>query len=194
MSDNAWIRFFPSDWLGGTRGMSASETGVYITLICLLYEHDNALANDTGRLARQCGLPASKFKTIFDNLVDEEKLQLVDGVLSNEKVEEELSHSYQKRTLAQQKANSRWSKKPNKNNGKSMPRQCKGNANQNQNINNNFFDELKDIRGDVRISSTSDEASAWLEWIRTRKLPRPNPYNGFYYFKSEMPPEAKEAT
>ena len=38
MSKMPWIRFFPSDWLAGTRGMSAVETGVYITLIATMYE------------------------------------------------------------------------------------------------------------------------------------------------------------
>lgn len=193
MADNAWIRFFPSDWLGGTRGMSASETGVYITLICLMYEHDNALANDTGRLARQCGLPASKFKTIIGCLISEEKIQLNDGVLSNGKVAEELFHSHQKRTMAKQNANSRWSKKTNENNGRKMQPQSGRNANQNQNKKSIISDSLRDIRGDVRLASGSDEAAAWLTWLRANDRTVPNPINGFFYFKTKTPPTTSEA-
>jgi uncharacterized protein YdaU (DUF1376 family) len=193
MTKNAWIRFFPSDWLGGTRGMSASETGVYITLVCLLYEHDNCLTNDTGRLARQCGLPASKFKSILTSLIEEEKIDLEDGILSNGKVAEELSHSHQKRTLAQQSANSRWKKKPKENKDPSKRTHSGRNANQNQNINNNFSDFFKDIRGDVRIESGSDEAAAWLDWLRANDRQCPNPLNGFFYFKTKLPPTSETA-
>ena len=43
MSESPWIKFYPSDWLAGTRGMSATEAGVYINLIAMMYESDGYL-------------------------------------------------------------------------------------------------------------------------------------------------------
>ena len=55
------------------------------------------------------------------------------------------------------------------------------------------LDCFKDIRGDVRIDSGSDEAAAWLAWIRAEGRHCPNPLNGFFYFKTKLPPPTSEA-
>lgn len=193
MSEIAWVRFFPSNWLGGTRGMSASETGVYITLVCLLYESENVLTNDTGRLARQCGLPASKFKTILQNLIDEEKIQLSDGILSNGKVAEELFHSHQKRTVAKQNANSRWSKKPNKNNGKKMQAHSGRNANQNKNKINNKNLVLEEKESHF-VEHGSPEWEQWQAITPDKELKAIQCKIGKgRYFPSKLPPPTSEA-
>jgi len=56
-----YVRFFASDWLGGTRGMKAAEVGIYITLIAMMYERCEPLPEDHKRLARQCGCSVSVF-------------------------------------------------------------------------------------------------------------------------------------
>ena len=75
-ADGPWVRFFPSDWLAGTRGMSASETGVYVTLVALMYERTAPLDRDDARLARLCGLPTNVFRTILDTLIVQGKVTL----------------------------------------------------------------------------------------------------------------------
>ena len=49
------VPFYPSDWLAGTRGLSDSETGVYITLIARMYEMAGPIERDDDRLSRLCG-------------------------------------------------------------------------------------------------------------------------------------------
>lgn len=38
MSGDPWVKFWPSDWLAGTSGLTAAERGVYITILALIYE------------------------------------------------------------------------------------------------------------------------------------------------------------
>lgn len=84
--DGPWVRFFPSDWLAGTRGMSAAETGVYITLIALMYERTAPIERDDARLARLCGLPTVTFRTILATLIEQKKVTMVDGNLWGRRV------------------------------------------------------------------------------------------------------------
>ncbi|MBW8282505.1 MAG: YdaU family protein [Rhizobium sp.] len=129
-----WVRFFPSDWLGGTRGMSAVETGIYITLIATMYERGEPIQEDHSRLARLCGASNSAFKKALEILVDEGKISRVDGGLWNDRVEKEQVYLSEKSEVGSRAANVRWSKKDNKNNGggdtDALPAQSQGNANQ----------------------------------------------------------------
>lgn len=115
MSKMPWIRFFPSDWLAGTRGMSAVETGVYITLIATMYERGEPIPEDHARLARLCGASNSSFAKAIDTLVDEGKITRVNGGLWNDRVEKEQVYLSEKSEVGLRAARARWSKKDNEN-------------------------------------------------------------------------------
>ena len=100
MSDFPWVRFFPSDWLAGTRGMSAVETGIYITLVATMYERGEPIPEDQARLARLCGASNSAFKKALDTLIDEGKVTRVDGGLWNDRVEKEKVYLSEKSEVA----------------------------------------------------------------------------------------------
>lgn len=110
MSEGPWIRFFPSDWLAGTRGMTAAETGIYITLIAMMYERGEPIPNDTGRLARLCGTTTAALKSTLTILCDEGKISIVDGCLWNDRVGVETEIRRNKSTSAQKSAETRWQK------------------------------------------------------------------------------------
>ncbi|MBZ9600727.1 YdaU family protein [Phyllobacterium chamaecytisi] len=131
MSKNPWIRFFPSDWLGGTRGMSAVETGVYITLIMTMYERGEPIPEDHARLARLCGASNSAFKSALETLVSEGKIVRVVAGLWNERVEKEQVYLSEKSEVGFQAAKARWTKTKQKQRPKdadAMRSQCDGNA------------------------------------------------------------------
>lgn len=133
MSDLPWVRFFPSDWLGGTRGMSAAETGVYITLIASMYERCEPIPEDHARLARLCGASNSAFKATLETLVAEGKIRRVDGGLWNDRVEKEGVYRLEKSEVGKQAADARWRKtKENQeaDDANAMQMQCERNANQ----------------------------------------------------------------
>lgn len=134
-----WFPMYSSDWLAGTSGLTAAEKGVYITLICLMYEAEAPIPRDEGRLARRCGAPVGRFRQALSALIDEGKIVEKDGGLWNLKVQQVVDARIEKRNKARASADSRWSKKPKKNNGggnaNASAAQCERNANQNQNQN-----------------------------------------------------------
>lgn len=128
MSDMPWFRFFPSDWLGGTRGLTSSETGIYITLIAMMYERDGWLDANHSRLARLCGASNSAFSKAIETLLSDEKIIEKEGAYSNERVLEELSYRSKKETLARRAAKSRWQEKSTKSKGGAKRPHSVGNA------------------------------------------------------------------
>lgn len=134
MSKMPWVRFFASDWLAGTRGMSAVETGIYITLIASMYERGEPLAEDHPRLARLCGASNSSFKTTLETLIADGKITRTGEGLWNDRVEKERVYLSEKSEVGFKAAKARWDKKTNKNNSATdadaMPVQSGGNANQ----------------------------------------------------------------
>lgn len=126
-----WVRFFPSDWLGGTRGLSASEAGIYINLIAMMYERGEPLAEDTPRLARLCGASNAVFKAALARLVDDGKIVRLDAGLWNDRVAKEQVYRSEKSTVGKQAAEKRWQKNQqnqHEDDANAMRTQCVGNA------------------------------------------------------------------
>lgn len=135
---DSWIKFYPSDWLAGTRGMTAAETGVYITLIAMMYERGGSLDLDRPRLARLCGTTPATFQKIIGALIDDGKITDGPEGLCNDRVSKELLTREEYTQQAREAANKRWQKaKQNQRQDDTdpLPAQCERNANQNQNQN-----------------------------------------------------------
>jgi len=114
--------------------MTASESGIYITLIALMYERGGEIENCPPRLCRLCGSSNSAFKRALEVLISEGKITQNGNLLSNSRVVEELSYTREKSSVARESANRRWDKKVKVINGgndaNAMQTQCDGNANQ----------------------------------------------------------------
>lgn len=135
MTDTPFIKFYPSDFLGGTSGLSPAERGVYITLLCLMYESDGPIARDDARLARRCGAPKAAFIRILDALIDVGKVTQDGDMLSNRRAEKALMDRTNRTQNAAHAAKERWSapaKKNEQNQGQedagAMPEQCVADA------------------------------------------------------------------
>jgi uncharacterized protein YdaU (DUF1376 family) len=123
MSSITHVRFYPSDWLAGTRGMTAAEMGVYITLIAMMYERAGPVdGKDNAKLARLCGTSASTLRGILDRLISDGKITETDGFLFNRRAELEIKNVMAKSGVARDKAAARW----DKNTTKSTPAECNG--------------------------------------------------------------------
>lgn len=155
MSKMPWVRFFPSDWLGGTRGMSAVETGVYITLIATMYERNEPIVEDHARLARLCGASNSAFKKALETLLDEGKITRTERGLWNDRVEKEQVYLSEKSEVGSRAANARWGRKDNENNtgddANALPAQSDGNANQKP--------DTRDISSSLRSEDSAGASS-----------------------------------
>lgn len=121
MSTTPWIKFYASDWLAGTSGLTAAERGVYITILALIYENGGAIRLDRSRLARRCGVPAGSFKRILEGLIAEGKLVEVDGGLTNRRAETELGERENLRTKHQSGAQKTNTIRAKKNQQKQCP-------------------------------------------------------------------------
>lgn len=91
MTNTPWFKFYPSDFLAGTSGLTAAERGVYITVLALMYEYEGEVKLDHSRLARRCGVPSGSFKKILAALLDEGKLIQTDTGISNERAMKEIA-------------------------------------------------------------------------------------------------------
>ena len=85
-----YTQWYQDDFLGGVRGMSAAEIGVYTILLNEMYARGEALSLPDVRLARHCGLPVPKFRTILAMLIKEGKIVELECGLWNEKCDKTL--------------------------------------------------------------------------------------------------------
>jgi uncharacterized protein YdaU (DUF1376 family) len=129
----AYVRFFASDWLAGTRELTMHETGVYITLVAMMYEKGEPIDGDVGRLSRLCGTTAAPLSNALKRLTASGKIIEMDGArLWNAKVEIELQQSEKITHAKRQSASQRWARangeKPKENNEAEMRSQSGRNA------------------------------------------------------------------
>lgn len=108
MGDSPFIKFYPSDFLSGTSGLSPAERGVYITLICLIYDADGPIDRDDARLSRRCGSPKAAFIRTLDSLIGEGKIVCENGVLSNKRAEKAMNDRANRMQNAAYAASQRW--------------------------------------------------------------------------------------
>lgn len=87
---DAWFKFYSSDWLAGTAGLTAAERGVYITIIAMIYEARGAIPADRVRLARRCGVPAGSFARLLASLIVQGKIIETPEGLTNRRAEAEI--------------------------------------------------------------------------------------------------------
>lgn len=100
-----WIKWEPEKFLNGISRLSAVEIGVYVVLLNAIYDNEGPLPHDERRLARMCGgLRLDQFKKVLQALVDQGKIILAEGYLSNPKADRELDR--RKTAVANLRANS----------------------------------------------------------------------------------------
>lgn len=90
MSDAPWFRFFPSDWLNGTRGLSLAQIGLYITMVGEMYDHGGPLKMKRETLARRCGVTLRQVNDALDVLIEEGKVIETPDGFWNERVAREI--------------------------------------------------------------------------------------------------------
>lgn len=106
----SWVKFFPSDWLAGTRGLTAAETGVYITLISMMYEREAPIPMETKRLSRLLGMSVPAFEKVISGLMDQGKVTVQNGGYWNGRVEIEIKNRQKTSLAASESAKQRWDK------------------------------------------------------------------------------------
>jgi uncharacterized protein YdaU (DUF1376 family) len=86
-----WFKFYPSDWLNGTRGLSLEERGAYMTLIALMYDQQGAIPDDERWMCGALDCDVRVWRRLRDKLCRYGKITPnTDGFLVNRRVLEEL--------------------------------------------------------------------------------------------------------
>lgn len=127
MSEVPYIPFYTSDFLGGTSGMTAATKGVYITLLCLMYETERPLSQQWDTLARRCGCTLPAFKKSIEALQDDGKITVTDAGLWSAKCDKHMTQRRERRISATSAAKKRWEKtkqKQGNENATASPAQC----------------------------------------------------------------------
>lgn len=114
MSQSPYVPFYTSDFLAGTSGLTAATKGVYITLLCLMYETEGPLPQSWDTLARRSGCSLPAFKRAVAALVDDRKLTVTDDGLWSEKCEKHIMQRHERRDSATSAAKKRWQKSEQK--------------------------------------------------------------------------------
>lgn len=91
MSRIPYFSFYPSDFMGGVRGLSAQEVGIYTMILCRIYEENGPVEYHVRRLSAYCGTREATLEKTVDKLVDLGKLTIADGMLSNVRAEAEIA-------------------------------------------------------------------------------------------------------
>lgn len=91
LPDGPFFKFFPAKFMKGVRGLTPAEVGVYIMLLCRIYEEEGPIKNNPLILATYCEMRQPTFEKTLERLVALGKLTLSDGVLSNDKADDVIS-------------------------------------------------------------------------------------------------------
>jgi uncharacterized protein YdaU (DUF1376 family) len=110
MSDTPYVPFYTSDFLAGTSGMTSSTKGVYITLICLMYEAEGPIPQKWDTLARRCGCTLPAFKRAVSDLQDDGKIEVTDTGIWSDKCNKHITQRRERSSSARAAANKRWEK------------------------------------------------------------------------------------
>jgi uncharacterized protein YdaU (DUF1376 family) len=114
MSQNPYVQFYTSDFLGGTSGMTAACKGVYITLLCQMYEAEAPLGQGWDMLARRCGCTLPAFKRAISDLKDDGKIIITDDGIWSPKCEKHITLRRERHSSASSAAKKRWEKSKQK--------------------------------------------------------------------------------
>lgn len=114
MSDKPYVNFYTSDFLAGTGGMTAACKGVYITLLCQMYEAEAPLGQSWDALARRCGATLPAFKKAVETLVEDGKIVVTDDGIWSPKCEKHITLRRERQNSAKAAAKTRWKKSKEK--------------------------------------------------------------------------------
>lgn len=176
MSDKPYVNFYTSDFLAGTGGMTAACKGVYITLLCQMYEAEAPLGQSWDALARRCGATLPAFKKAVETLVEDGKIVVTDDGIWSPKCEKHITLRRERQNSAKAAAKTRWEKskeKQGKDHAGAVKPQCQPEPEPEPYI------SKEDTNVSLSISSTNDAADAvrffneiagQLGWSQVQKM------------------------
>jgi uncharacterized protein YdaU (DUF1376 family) len=107
------INFSPDEWLGGTRGLSLEQEGLYIRLCALMYSIGGPLPADRGHLSQLCHCDPRKLSRVLDSLIALGKVTNFAETLTILRCEVELMSARSRADISRKNVANRWKNKEN---------------------------------------------------------------------------------
>ena len=85
-----YFDFYPSHFMGGIRGLTAAEVGIYTMILCRIYEEGGPVEYVPVRLAAYCGTKVPALERAVARLVELGKFRLAENTISNDRAEAEI--------------------------------------------------------------------------------------------------------
>lgn len=86
-----YFDFYPTDFMRGVRGLTATEVGIYTMLLCRIYEENGPVEYHPVRLSAYCGVRESMLKKAVDRLIVLGRINVQNGMLSDERAIREIT-------------------------------------------------------------------------------------------------------
>ncbi len=102
-----YFKFYPSDWLVGTRGMTLEERGAYIDMICMQMMEQGNVRDDERLIAHQMHVSTRKWRSVRGKLIEHGKISIQDGFVVQERCLKELDLLLTQRQVASESAANR---------------------------------------------------------------------------------------
>ncbi len=101
MSGLTRFDFYPRDWFLDTRDLSDRAKGCYIDLLAAMYNRGGPLPYDEKYLCKLSGYShVRSLRHVLKELLNTDKLRIVDGELVNNRVQEELKTAHRRQKIA----------------------------------------------------------------------------------------------
>lgn len=88
-----WYRRFPDNFIAGTVGLTLEEKGAYSLVLDLMYVRGGPVPDEPRYIAGVCNCSVRKWNAIRLRLLTLGKIHVVDGYLTNDRVEKEIENS-----------------------------------------------------------------------------------------------------
>ena len=85
-----WYKRYPSNFISGTIRLTLEEKGAYSMILDCIYDNEGPIEDVPQRIAHLCGCSTRKWKVIREKLIQEGKISVSDGFISNERAEKEI--------------------------------------------------------------------------------------------------------
>ena len=81
-----WFKFYPQDWMAGTRSMTLEQRGAYMDCLCILHSFDRPIVDgDWKWLGHQLHVSSRKAKALIEQLIQLQKLIRTNHGIDNER-------------------------------------------------------------------------------------------------------------
>lgn len=87
----SFVMFYTSNWFGGTTGLTFEQKGFYIDLLLRMWERKGPLPDDVNWIAAHLGADRRTVRRLRQALIESEKLESRDGLLSNRRMMKEIA-------------------------------------------------------------------------------------------------------